>query len=187
MVRLKQHVIDAVEVEHHGAPFSRVSTEVVPSVEAIVQAISLFQRPKAAAEGYSSLPFLPSVDSAFSLGYRRMVINPGHTDAEVVTAYLDRVLFIAGGYGGSVDDLFMDTVRPRGFQKMTELLDEIIAILGVTRLKTSRLETSFADMYVPNGEQLKPGERFSAVLKLLREHRVLRAEDHLSELLDQSV
>lgn len=132
-----------------------------------------------------ALPFLPSVDSAFSLGYRRMVINPGYTNADVVAAYSDRVLFIAGGYGGTVDDLFMDAVRPRGFQKMTELLDEIVAILGVTQLKTSRMETAFADMYVPNGQQLEPGEKFSAVLKLLREHRVLRAEDDLSELLDQ--
>lgn len=136
-------------------------------------------------EATKALPFLTSVDSAFSLGYTRMLINPGYTDAEVITAYSDRVLFIAGGYGGTVDDLFMDAVRPRGFQKMTELLDEIVAILGVTQLKTARLETSFADMYVPNGQQLEPGEKFSAVLKLLREHRVLRAEDDLSELLDQ--
>lgn len=136
-------------------------------------------------EATKALPFLPSVDSAFSLGYRRMVINPSYTDADVVTAYSDRVLFIAGGYGGSVDDLFMDAVRPRGFQKLTELLAEVVAILGVTELKTPRLDTSFADMYVPNGHQLEPGEKFSAVLNLLREHRVLRAEDDLSELLDQ--
>ena len=136
-------------------------------------------------EAMKKLPFLPSVDSAFSLGYRRMVINPGYTDADLVTAYSGQVLFIAGGYGGSVDDLFMDAIRPRGFQKMTEVLDQLIAILGVTRLKTARVETAISDMYVPAGHRIEPGEKFSAVLKLLREHRVLRAEDELSELLDQ--
>lgn len=137
-------------------------------------------------EAMKALPFLPCVDSAYSLGYRRMVITPGYTDAELVTVYSDRVLFIAGGYGASVDDLFMDALRSRGFQKMTGVLNELIAILGVTRLKTSRVETAFADLYVPDGDhQVEPGEKFSAVLKLLQEHRSLRAEDELSELLDQ--
>jgi hypothetical protein len=135
-------------------------------------------------EGIKALPFLPSVDSAYALGYRRMVISTGYTDAEVVTAYSDRVLFIAGGYGGSVDDLFMDAIRPRGFQKMTEVLDELIAILGVTRLKTTKVDTAFADMYVPDGTKLGRGEKFSAVVKLLRERRCLRAEDALTGMLD---
>lgn len=136
-------------------------------------------------EAMRALPFLPSVDSAFSLGYRRIVINPTFTDADVVTAYSDRVLFIAGGYGGSVDDLFLDAVRPNGFQKVAEMFDQLIAVLAVTPLKTSRLDTSFADMYVPNGHRVEPGDRYAAVLKLLREHRCLRAEDELSGLLDQ--
>lgn len=135
-------------------------------------------------EGIKALPFLPSVDSAYSLGYRRMVITTGYTDADVVTAYSDRVLFVAGGYGGSVDDLYMDALRPGGFDKLAEVLNELVAILGVTRLKTTKLETSFTDMYVPDGHPLGRGERFSAVVKLLRGRRCLRAEDALSQLLD---
>jgi hypothetical protein len=135
-------------------------------------------------EGIKALPFLPSVDSAYSLGYRRMVVTTGYTDVDVLAAYSDRVLFITGGYGGSVDDLYMDAIRSSGFDKLTEVLEALIAIVGVTRLKTPKVETSFTDMYVPDGHALGRGERFSAVVKLLRGRRCLRAEDELSQLLD---
>lgn len=135
-------------------------------------------------EGIKALPFLPSVDSAYSLGYRRMVITTGYTDADVVTAYSDRVLFIAGGYGGGVEDLYMDALRPGGFDKLAEMLDKIIAILGVTELKTPKVAASFIDMYVPDGHPLGRGERFSAVAKHLRARRCLRAKDALSKMLD---
>lgn len=136
-------------------------------------------------ESIKALPFLPSVDSAYSLGYRRMVVTTGYTDIDVLSSYSDRVLFIAGGYGGSADDLYMDALRTgRGYDKVAEVLDEVIAVLGVTRLKTSKVAASFCDMYVPDGHKLGRGERFSAVVKLIRGRRCLRAEDALSQLLD---
>lgn len=136
-------------------------------------------------ESVKALPFLPSVDSAYSLGYRRMVVTTGYTDVEVLTAYSDRVLFIAGEYGGSVDDLYMNVLRSGGsYDKVAAVLDELVAILGVTRLKTPKVEAPLCDMYVPDGHKLGRGEKFTAVVKLLRARRCLRAEEALSDLLD---
>ncbi|MDP3135700.1 MAG: hypothetical protein Q8N17_05125, partial [Burkholderiaceae bacterium] len=92
-------------------------------------------------DAMKQLPFLPSVESAYSLGYRRMVINPGYTDEELIDTYANEVLFIAGGYGGSVENVFLSGVRYRGFEDADKALDQHIAILAVTHLKTSKVDS----------------------------------------------
>ncbi|MDP3226967.1 MAG: hypothetical protein Q8N13_03210 [Acidovorax sp.] len=132
-----------------------------------------------------ALPFLPSIESAYSLGYRRMVINPTYTDGEVLVEYGNDVLFIGGAYGSSVDDLFLSGLRYRGSDQAKEALATLVAILAVTRLKTAKLNVGLADMYIPDGREPLGDDKFSAVLAMMRDGRVLRAEDELSELMDQ--
>lgn len=136
-------------------------------------------------DAIKALPFLPSVESAYSLGYRRMVINPTYTDGELLMQYGDEVLFIGGGYGSSVDDLFASSLRYRGLDMAKEALAVTVAVLAVTSLKTPRLNVGIADMYVPDGREPGGKDKFSAVLAMLREDRALRSEDELSELLDR--
>jgi hypothetical protein len=90
-------------------------------------------------DALKALPFLPSIESAYAQGYRRMVINPGYTDGELLMEYGDEVLFIAGSYGCSVDDVFLAAMRYRGLDKAQEALKNLVAILSVTSLKTPRL------------------------------------------------
>ena len=136
-------------------------------------------------DAIKALPFLPSVESAYSLGYRRMVINPTYTDGELLMQYGDEVLFIGGGYGSSVDDLFASSLRYRGLDMAKEALAVTVAVLAVTSLKTPMLHVGIADMYIPNGREPVGQDKFSAVLEMLREDRALRSEGELSELLDQ--
>lgn len=49
-------------------------------------------------EPMKQLPFLPSVESAYSLGFRRMVMVPNYVDEDLLDAYADDVLFIGGTY-----------------------------------------------------------------------------------------
>lgn len=135
-------------------------------------------------EAIKALPFLPSVESAYAQGYRRMVINPSYTDGELLLEYGDEVLFIAGSYGSDVEDLFLAGLRYRGLDKAQEALKHLVAILAVTSLKTPKLDAAIADMYIPDGSVPEGKDKFSAVLELLKGGRVLRAEDELSELLD---
>ena len=55
-------------------------------------------------EPIKSLPFLPSIQSAYAQGYRRMVISPHYTDAETVLDHPD-VLFIGGTHGSEVKEV----------------------------------------------------------------------------------
>lgn len=134
-------------------------------------------------EAMKQLPFLPSIESAYSLGYRRMVINPSYTDEELIDTYADEVLFIAGGYGGSADDVFLSGVRYRGFDDPDKALDQHIAVLAVTHLKTSKVDVRLADMYVPDGRHPVGEDKFDEMVAMFREHRCLRAEEELELLL----
>lgn len=136
-------------------------------------------------EAMKALPFLPSIESAYSLGYRRMVINPRFTDAEVLTEYGEEVLFIGGAYASTVDDLFMSGMHHRGFDKAEDTLAVLVALLAMTQLNTPKLQASLTDMYVPDGRGPTGEDKFSVVMDKLRADRVLRVEDDLSELLDQ--
>lgn len=134
-------------------------------------------------EAMKQLPFLPSIQSAYSLGYRRMVISPSDTDEEVIDAYAHDVLFIAGVRGGSTDDAFLSGVRYARADLADKSLDHLIAVLAVSHLKTADLDTRLADMYVPDGRRPVGGDKFDAMLAMLREHRCLRAERELERLL----
>lgn len=138
-------------------------------------------------DAMKALPYLPSIQSAYSLGYRRMVINPSYTDAEVLVEYGDEVLFIGGSYASTVDDLFVSGMRYRGLDKAEEALASLVALLAVTQLKTHKLEVGLADIYIPDGRGPTGKDKFSALMDMLRADRVLRAEDQLSELLDQAL
>lgn len=135
-------------------------------------------------EAMKQLPFLPSIESAYSLGYRRMVIDPNYTDEELIDTYSNDVLFIAGSYGGSVDDAFLSGAKYRGSDDVDKALDQHIAILAVTQMKTSKTEARFADMYVPDGQYPDGEDKFEAVLTMLRNRRCLRVEAELERLLD---
>ena len=135
-------------------------------------------------EAMKQLPFLPSIESAYSLGYRRMVIDPGYTDEELVNTYSNDVLFIVGAYGGTVDDAFLSGVRYRGFDYADKALDQHIAILAVTQMKTSKTEAKFADMYIPDGQHPSGEDKLEAAVALLTDQRCLRAEDELEHLLN---
>lgn len=134
-------------------------------------------------EALKRLPFLPSVQSAYSLGYRRMVVDPAYTDEELLDLYGDEVLFIAGNYGGSVEDVFLSGIQRRRYEECEKALKQHIAILAVTPVKTAKLDLQLIDMYVPNGEWVPKDDKFDAVLETLRVHRCLKSDEMLEQLL----
>jgi hypothetical protein len=136
-------------------------------------------------EAMKALPFLPSVESAYSLGYRRMVINPGYTEAELLAEFGNEVLFLGGAYASTLDDLFMKGMRYQGSDKPDEVFATLVALLAVTQMKTPKLSVGLANMYIPDGREPVGKDKFDSILEILDEDRVLRAEDELSELLDQ--
>ena len=117
------------------------------------------------------LPTLPSIQSAYAQGYRRI-------------EYGDEVLFLAGVYGLSSSEVFTDACRGGGFNKCGQLLTKTIAALGVGRIETKDGVVSVSDMFVPSEAPLPPEAEFEQVQDHIRARRLLRWEDEVGPLLD---
>lgn len=133
-------------------------------------------------DSIKQLPFLPSVQSAYSLGYRRMLITPSYTDEELLETYND-VLFIAGVYGDSAESCFMDGIRCRRSEQMQLALNQHIAILALTPVKTAKVDIPLVDMFIPDGSLPTGHDKFEETLAMIRDGRCFRAEDELERLL----
>jgi hypothetical protein len=140
------------------------------------------------------MPYLASIKSAYAQGIRRMVVDPGYTDASALLEY-DDVLFMMGTYGLAVDDVFMNICRHgAGFDHMEALLERMVAVVGCTRVEGKRGAFNIVDLYskagfsLPHVDAGTPGDRdeslFDAIPRHLRDNRRLRWEDDLGRLLD---
>ncbi|PQA78400.1 hypothetical protein [Rhodoferax sp. TS-BS-61-7] len=130
------------------------------------------------------LPMMSSIESAYANGYRRMLVQPGYTDAEVLLKYSNEVLFIVGAYGMDVEQVFMELERANGRSSTQAVASNLIAAFGEGHVQARSKEFSLIDMYLPPDVELSESAGFSEVYEFLREHRVLRWEDQLEKLLD---
>jgi hypothetical protein len=135
-------------------------------------------------EAIKQLPFLPSIESAYDQGYRRIVYSPYYTDADTLLAYSEDVLLISGAYGSDVEDVFMNTLRGSRSRQETELLARVIAILGVKPVSTKRGEILVNDLFVMREESPLQSVKLGDLLAFLAEERVMKWQDAMTELLD---
>jgi hypothetical protein len=132
-------------------------------------------------EAIARLPYLPSIESAVELGYKRLIIDPLYTKGEALIAHAGDVLFISRSYGADIDSLAMHFWRNTRTSRPEEIIQHIVAILGVVRFPSGTKHA--CDLYVrpkegvPNIEAWREFEPFFAA------HRVLRVEDYLGEML----
>jgi hypothetical protein len=134
-------------------------------------------------EALRQLPFLPSIESAYDQGYRRIVINPSYTNSEILLEYGKDVLFIAGGHASDVTETFMPAVR--SLREETDLLDLVIALLAVTEIPVGETKVAVADLFI--NDETTPaftGKKFDDLMSFLREHRVLKFEEQVSSMLE---
>jgi len=136
-------------------------------------------------DAIKQLPYLPSIESAYDQGYRRMVINPTYTDSEKLLQYGKDVLFIAGGHASDVSDAFMNTMRGYSRLQENQLLSLVIALLCVTQVPTTRGDVAVTDLFVLDSAP-KPNTpmKFEDLLDFLTDNRILRLDDQLAHLLD---
>lgn len=138
-------------------------------------------------EAIKQLPFLPSIESAYDQGYRRMIYTSSYTDGELLLKYSDKVLLITGAFACDVMDVFMSTMRGGGPIKEGELLARTIAMLGVTPIPTKHGEVVASDFFVNSGSDNVQPKNFDEIEQYLRANRVLRWEDEVGLLLDSGV
>lgn len=135
-------------------------------------------------EAIRQLPFLPSIESAYAQGYRRLIYHPSYTKCEQLLAYSNDALLISGTYGNEVMDVFMGTLRAGGIQKEEELLGRVVAIAATVPVPTKGGETVISDLYVANGASLDDVKKFKDIERFLSENLAVSWRDALSHLLD---
>lgn len=138
-------------------------------------------------ESIKQLPFLPSIQSAYAQGYRRMIINPHYTKAELLLEFGNDVLFIAGTHGSDVVSVFMSTLHGIGIQNESDILNLVIALLGVKSIQTERGEVVASDLFVGRESSLALPMKFEDIESYLQENRVLKWQDEMTQLLDSGV
>lgn len=176
---IKEHsaidlVVSALTMTEHAGPAARI----------VPRARSTPAKDWLVPEAIKQLPFLPSVQSAYEQGFRRMIIDSNYTSAELLLEFGEDVLFIGGTYSGDVDSLFMSTMRGGGVQKESDLLPLIIALLGVKPIPTKRGEVFASDLFVGRGFTPSSPMNFEEIEGYLQENRVLKWEDEMAQLLD---
>jgi len=128
------------------------------------------------------LPFLPSIESAYAQGYRRMLVDANYTHGDAWLDY-DDVLFMGATYGHDVVDVALNLVARSG-QHETKALQRIIAVLGVLHLDGKKGPVFASDLFI-RGDTMGPmGKDWDEFEEFLRSHRAVRWDDELSELLD---
>ena len=138
-------------------------------------------------EAIQQLPFLPSIESAYDQGYRRMIYDPSYTRSDLLLKFSEKVLLIAGTYASDVMDAYMSTMRAGGTAKDGDLFARIIAILGVTAVPTKQGEVMASDFFVALEKSDVHPNSFEEIEAFLRKNRILKSEDELGQLLDLGV
>jgi hypothetical protein len=130
------------------------------------------------------LPFLPSIESAYEQGYRRMIFAPSYTPSELLMEFSNDCLLISGTYGSNVDEVFMSALRVGGLRNENDLLSQIIAILGVKYIPVTDGQISVSDLYFGRQDRISSPKRFDDMIKVLQTNRIVRWEDEMGQLLD---
>lgn len=132
------------------------------------------------------LPFLPSIESAYEQGYRRVVFEPTYTPSELLLEYSKEVMLISGTYGSDVDDIFMTVFRSGRLRRESDLLPEVIAILGAKNVPTKLGTVMVSDLYVRPRSNFAVPEEIEAAFQFLRENRVFQWEEEMKQLIDSN-
>lgn len=133
-------------------------------------------------EPIKQLPFLPSIDSAYAQGYRRMLVDAHYTEGDAWLGY-DDVLFMGATYGHDVKEVALNLVARSG-RRETKALQGIVAVLSLLHVQGKKGMTVATDLFL-RGEAVGPmGTEWDEFEEFLKSHRVIRWEDEISALLD---
>ena len=109
-------------------------------------------------------PFLPSIQSAYERGYRRMVIDPHQVEGEVLKKLAREVLLIAGTHGYEASTILFSRVRAFGSaEDEMEILTQIVGLSAWRAcrcgLASGRSPTCLSAWEVSRGGETNPGHR----------------------------
>lgn len=134
-------------------------------------------------DAIARLPLLPSIESAYEQGYRRMVIASHYTKGDVLNRFAEKVLFIGGTYSGDIARIFIDIRRATGMLEASELLSKVVSILGVAQVPGRHATEIVSDLYVRKDRPPLKVNKHADIDAFFQANRTLRWEDEISRLL----
>lgn len=167
-------LVEAVlAITQHAGPVARIMprTRSTPSKDWLVP------------DGIRQIPYLPSVQSAFAQGYRRMIINPRYTGIDVLTEYGDQVLFMGTAYDVDVTNILMSVNTSHSRNDYSHLLQMLIAIVGIGSIRAKHQDYSLCDLYVRPGLDAVQAHKLAECDEFINANRVVRLEDEFQYLL----
>ena len=136
-------------------------------------------------EATKQLPYLPSIESAYARGYRRMIINPQYIEGKILKKLAGEVLFIAGTHGYEAGSMTYSGLRGiASIAEEMELLTQIIGFVGVVRLRTKGGVRPIVDLFLGSGETLPESYQRKELAEYVDEHRTLKWEDEVRRLIN---
>ncbi|HEY4211570.1 MAG TPA: hypothetical protein VGM84_08830 [Steroidobacteraceae bacterium] len=134
-------------------------------------------------EATKQLPFVPSVQSAYDRGYRRMLIDPHSTDDEILKTFARDVLFIAGTHGFEAQTIVFGGIRMLGHGSQdADILRQIIGLLGVVRIPTPTGVVAISDVFL-GPANLPDAARIKDIAEYVTHNRAVLWEEQLEQAL----
>jgi hypothetical protein len=136
-------------------------------------------------EGTKQLPLLPSIQSAYERGYRRMVIDPHQVEGEVLKTLAREVLFIAGTHGYEASTILFSGVRAFGSaEDEMEILTQIIGLFGLARLPSRTGVWPISDLFIGPRKFPEDAKRMRDIAEYVTQNRALKWEDEVQALIN---
>jgi hypothetical protein len=134
-------------------------------------------------EPIKALPFLPSIQSAYERGYRRLIVDTRYLNqGEVLWNYSLKALFLSGTYGGVTDEILSGALAANGFDHERMLVEQVIAMLGVTSIPGINGPYTVSDLFI-GGPVPTDFKKFEDLLQHIYRTRRLKWQDQLKPLL----
>jgi hypothetical protein len=131
------------------------------------------------------LPFLPSIQSAYERGYRRMVIDPHQIEGDSLKKLAREVLFIAGTPGYEASTILFSGIRAFGSaENEMEILTQIVGLFGLARLPSRTGVWPISDLFIGSVKFPVETKRIRDIAQYVTQNRVLKWEDEAQALIN---
>lgn len=131
---------------------------------------------------FKGLPVLPSIESAYAHGFRRMIIESAHHGAsKAMAAHTQDTCFLLTNYSTEVVGAWINAV-PR-HQDFPDGLESLIAVLCIANIEAKKETFIVCDAFVAGTPPFPKGEHFGELIEHMEAHRAIRWQDQLDALL----
>lgn len=133
------------------------------------------------SDRFVGIPVLPSVESAYASGYRRMILEKVYSSEEVIWEYAGDVCFLVAAHGTHVGDPLLGAASSKVADDV-DCLKKIIAVLCRAEFETKLGTFTICDTFAAQVDSPTRGG-FEENSKFTESHRTVRWEDQLEALL----